>query len=65
MAEGSREGEGVGNAPAPKKKHEDVETQNLEKVTDFVEESKENSEELGKVGGTLIFYTCFGLMHGF
>lgn len=39
-----------GEAPgvAPKKKHEDVETQNLENVTDFVEET-ENSEELGKV----------------
>ena len=35
-------------APAPKKKHEDVETQNLEKFADYVEES-ENSEELGKV----------------
>lgn len=32
----------------PKKKHQDVETQNLEKVTDYVEEA-ENSEELGKV----------------
>lgn len=31
-----------------KKKHQDVETQNLEKVTDYVEEA-ENSEELGKV----------------
>jgi len=31
-----------------KKKHQDVETQNLEKVTDYVEESG-NSEELGKV----------------
>ena len=30
-----------------KKKHQDVETQNLEKVTDYVEESG-NSEELGK-----------------
>ncbi len=31
-----------------KKKHQDVETQNLEKVTDYVEEAG-NSEELGKV----------------
>lgn len=36
------------SAAAPKKKHQDVETHNLEKVTDFVEEA-ENSEELGKV----------------
>ena len=34
-------------AAAPKKKHQDVETQNLEKVTDYVEEAE--SEELGKV----------------
>ncbi len=40
--------EGAAAGVAPKKKHQDVETQNLEKVTDYVEEA-ENSEELGKV----------------
>ena len=52
MAEGGAaqpgEGTGAAAAAAPKKKHQDVETQNLEKVTDYVEEA-ENSEELGKV----------------
>lgn len=40
-------------AAAPKKKHQDVETQNLEKVTDYVEEAE--SEELGKV----LIYTMY------
>lgn len=35
------------SAVPPKKKHQDVETQNLEKMTDYVEETE--SEELGKV----------------
>ena len=41
--------EGEANVP-PKKKHEDVETRNLEKVTDYdAVEDTHNSEELGKV----------------
>lgn len=40
--------EGAAVLTAPKKKHEDAEAQNLEKLTDRVEEA-ENSEELGKV----------------
>ena len=40
--------EGPAPGVVPKKKHQDVETQNLEKVTDYVEEAG-NSEELGKV----------------
>ena len=35
------------------KKHQDEETQGLEKVTDYVEE-QENSAELGQVTATLI-----------
>ena len=46
MAEGTSPDGDAGTAM--KKKHQDVETQNLEKVTDYVEEA-ENSEELGKV----------------
>ena len=41
------EGPSTASAAAPKKKHQDVETQNLEKMTDYVEETE--SEELGKV----------------
>lgn len=47
MADGPAAKEGAPSS-APKKKHEDVETQNLEKLTDYVEEAQE-SEELGKV----------------
>ena len=55
MAEGqgSTDGDAAGST-AWKKKHQDVETQNLEKVTDYVEEA-ENSEELGKVNCTFFF----------
>lgn len=48
MAEGQSGAEEGAGSTAWKKKHQDVETQNLEKVTDYVEEAG-NSEELGKV----------------
>lgn len=47
MAEGQSGAEEGAGSTAWKKKHQDVETQNLEKVTDYVEEAG-NSEELGK-----------------
>ena len=46
--EGEKEKVAEGESVTSLKKHQDVETQNLEKVTDYVEEA-ENSEELGKV----------------
>ena len=57
MAEGENlVGGDTAGISAWKKKHQDVETQNLEKVTDYVEEA-ENSEELGKVSlQQIIFY---------
>ena len=45
---------------APKKKHEDAEAQNLEKLTDRVEEA-ETSEELGKVMSNKIKASGFTL----
>lgn len=52
MAESLARGGEAAPGGAPKKKHEDVETQNLEKFADYVEET-ENSEELGKVRSVL------------
>ncbi len=63
MAEAGAQPEEGGAAPgaAPKRKvHQDVETQNLEKVTDYVEEAG-NSEELGKVCGILLFLQIHSL----
>ena len=55
------ESQASGSEESVQKKHQDVETQNLEKVTDYVEEAG-NSEELGKVYNLSMFFLllfCF------